>query len=67
MSGLDNAGILQAMIAIGLALLLAFPLGAYVARVMESGPAPLDRLLGPLERAMLAATGRATRQYGWRG
>ncbi len=67
MSGLDNAGILQATIAIGLALLLAFPLGAYVARVMESGPAPLDRLLGPLERAMLAATGRATRQYGWRG
>src|SRR5690242_1570938 len=47
MSGND---ILQLVLYFGVLLLLAKPLGVYMARVYEGKPSGLDRVLGPVER-----------------
>jgi K+-transporting ATPase ATPase A chain len=43
-------GILQLMLYFAVLLLLAKPLGVYMARVYEGQPSGLDRVLGPVER-----------------
>jgi K+-transporting ATPase ATPase A chain len=46
---------------------LAPPLGAYMARVLEGKPTWLSRALGPLERALYAVSGvDPGRETGWR-
>ena len=44
-----------------LALLLGWPLGYYMARVLRGGKAPLDALFLPVERALYAALGPTAR------
>jgi potassium-transporting ATPase potassium-binding subunit len=47
-------------------LLLAPPLGAYMARVYEGAPVALDRVLGPLERLLYRTSGvRPAQEMGW--
>ncbi len=43
-------GILQIILYFGVLLLLAGPLGVYMARVYEGQPCGLDRVIGPVER-----------------
>ncbi|NTU43321.1 MAG: potassium-transporting ATPase subunit KdpA, partial [Nitrospirales bacterium] len=49
--------ILQIVLFFGVLLLLAKPLGAYMARVYEEKPCGLDRLLGPVERLIYRLSG----------
>ncbi len=69
-----TAGILQAIAVMAVVLGLAWPLGAYIAAAMDDERSPderpLGRLLGPLERVMLAACGPAAERghcQTWRG
>ena len=58
---------LQIALLFGLLLLLAKPLGWYMARVYEGRPCGLDRLLGPLERLVYRACGvRAEEEMDWK-
>ncbi len=50
-------GWLQLAVYMAALLLLAKPLGEYMARVFENRPCGLDRLLGPLERLIYRASG----------
>ncbi|EWY42438.1 ATPase [Skermanella stibiiresistens SB22] len=54
---MDSAGLLQ--IALYLVILTALTpvLGGYMARVFGAGPAPLDRVLGPVERGLYRLCG----------
>ena len=62
-----SAGLLQNALYIVVLLLLARPLGAYMARVYEGRPSGLDRVLGPLERLIYRLGGiRADREMGWK-
>ncbi len=45
---------LEIAIILGLAVLLAWPLGHYLAHVLRGTPGPLDPLLGPIERGIYA-------------
>lgn len=49
---MTTAGILQILLFIGLVLLLVKPLGLYMARVFNGEQVFLDRVAGPLERAL---------------
>ena len=56
------------LLVFALAIALGWPLGLYLARVMRGAPSPLDRVFGPLERAIYRALGTdATRGMSWRG
>ncbi|MES3036041.1 MAG: potassium-transporting ATPase subunit KdpA [Gemmatimonadota bacterium] len=57
---------IQLSLVFGLVLLLAYPLGSYMARVYTGAPTVLGRLLGPVERlAFRALRVEATREDGW--
>jgi len=58
---------LQLSLFLGILLLLARPLGAYMASVLERRRNPLERLLGPVERLLYRACGIAPGVgMGWR-
>jgi len=59
--------IVQIMIFFAALLLLAKPLGVYMARVYEGQPSGLDRLLGPVERLFYRICGiNADEEMGWK-
>jgi K+-transporting ATPase ATPase A chain len=61
------SGIDQIVIYLALLLCLAWPLGAYMARVYEGKPLPLERLQRPLERAVYRLGGiRPEEEMSWR-
>ena len=60
-------GIVQLAFYVVVLLVLAKPLGAYMARVFEGRPLALDRALGWLERLIYRAGGiRRTEEMGWK-
>jgi K+-transporting ATPase ATPase A chain len=60
-------GIVQLAFYVVVLLVLAKPLGAYMARVFEGRPLALDRALGWLERLIYRAGGiRPTEEMGWK-
>jgi len=60
-------GIAQLVFYVVVLLLLAKPLGAYMARVYENRPCGLDKALGWLERLIYRASGiRPTEEMGWK-
>jgi len=64
MSGND---ILQIILFFGVLLLLAKPLGVYMARVYEGKPSGLDRVLGPVERLFYRMCGiRPDEEMSWK-
>ncbi|MCC6625062.1 MAG: potassium-transporting ATPase subunit KdpA, partial [Deltaproteobacteria bacterium] len=68
---MTGAAILQVVVYLIVLVLLAWPLGRYVARVYRGDPHPLGRLLGrvlgPLERGAYRALGtRADHEMTWR-
>jgi K+-transporting ATPase ATPase A chain len=61
------SGIDQIVICLALLLCLAWPLGAYMARVYEGKPFALERLLRPLEKAVYRLGGiRPEAEMSWR-
>ncbi|MGA9342771.1 MAG: potassium-transporting ATPase subunit KdpA [Rhodanobacteraceae bacterium] len=59
---------IEILIVFGLAIGLGWPLGHYLARVMRGGPAPFDRVFGPLERAIYRVLGiDGRRGMSWKG
>jgi len=64
---MSSIGWLQIVLYVGLLLLLAKPLGLYMARVYAGRPCGLDRVLGPVERLVYRLLGvRADAETGWR-
>ncbi len=64
---MSSIGWLQIALYVGLLLLLARPLGLYMARVYAGKPCGLDRVLGPVERITYRLLGvRADAETGWR-
>ena len=60
-------GIIQIVLFLSVVLLLVKPLGWYMARVYESKPCGLDRILGPVERAIYRLCGvNPANEMGWR-
>ena len=60
-------GIFQLTLYVVVLLLLAKPLGAYMARVFENRPCGLDKALGWLERLIYRASGiRPAQEMGWK-
>jgi len=60
-------GLLQIGLFILFLVVLAKPLGAYMARVYEGKPFGLDRVLGPVERLIYRMTGvRADEEMDWK-
>ncbi|MDO9082315.1 MAG: potassium-transporting ATPase subunit KdpA [Humidesulfovibrio sp.] len=60
--------ILTVVVFLGLLLALAWPLGQYMARVLEGRPCGLDRVLGPLERLLYRLCGvRPQEEMDWKG
>ncbi|MGA2093732.1 MAG: potassium-transporting ATPase subunit KdpA [Sedimentisphaerales bacterium] len=61
------AGIIQIILFLWVVLLLVKPLGWYMARVYENKPCGLDRLFGPVERAIYRLCGvNPTNEMGWK-
>jgi K+-transporting ATPase ATPase A chain len=59
--------IVQIIIYFGVLLLLAKPLGVYMARVYEGQPSALDRVLGPVERLFYRICGiKPEEEMGWK-
>jgi K+-transporting ATPase ATPase A chain len=59
--------ILQIVLYFGILLLLAKPLGLYMARVYENQPFVMDRVLGPVERIFYRICGiRSDEEMGWK-
>ena len=59
--------ILQVLVLFIVLLALAKPLGWYMARVYEGKPFVLDRLFGPVERAMYRLSGvRPADEMNWK-
>ena len=57
----------QIALALGVLVLAAIPLGRYMARVYEGQPTFLDRVLGPLERALYRASGvDPEKEHDWK-
>ncbi len=57
----------QILLYFGVLLVLAKPLGAYMARVFEGRPCGLNRVFGPLERGILRLAGvRSDADTNWR-
>ena len=65
---MTTSAVLQIAVYIGLLLLLAKPLGLFMARVYGDAPVPvLGRVTGPLERLIYRMGGvKADREMGWR-
>jgi len=64
MTGNDIA---QIIVYFGVLLLLAKPLGIYMARVYEGLPSGLDRMLGPVERLFYRLCGiKSEEEMGWK-
>jgi K+-transporting ATPase ATPase A chain len=60
-------GVFQLVLYVVVLLLLAKPLGAYMARVYQGQPIGLDRVLGCLERLIYRAAGiRPDAEQGWK-
>src|SRR5262245_66399335 len=60
-------GLLQLACTLVALLALAWPLGLYMARVFDGPATPLDRVLGPLERAIYRLGGvRPDDSMGWK-
>ena len=60
-------GLLQLALYVVVLIALAIPLGAWMARVFDGPPTPLDRVLGPLERAIYRLCGvRPDESMGWK-
>ncbi len=65
---MNAQGWAEIAITVGLIVALAFPLGAYLARVWQGGTTWLDPLLKPVERLVYAACGiKADKSQGWVG
>jgi K+-transporting ATPase ATPase A chain len=63
----NGAGVLQILLYLVALLLLAWPLGHYIARVFEGGATLLDPVFGPVERLIYRMGGiDATREHGWK-
>jgi K+-transporting ATPase ATPase A chain len=61
------AGLIQISLYLFLLLLLVKPLGSYMARVLQGESIGLDRLLGPLERALYRLAGvRPEQEMDWK-
>jgi len=59
--------IVQIILYFGVLLLLAKPLGVYMARVYEGQPSGLDRVLGPVERLFYRLCGiKPEEEMGWK-
>lgn len=59
---------IETLLVFALAIGLGWPLGHYLARVMRGGPAPLDLVFAPVERALYRVLGTdPTRGMSWRG
>jgi len=59
--------IVQIVLFFGVLLLLAKPLGVYMARVYEGQPSGLDRVLGPVERLFYRLCGiKPEEEMGWK-
>ena len=59
--------IFQIVLYFGVLLLLAKPLGDYMARVYENQPCGLDRVLGPVERIFYRICGiRSDEEMDWK-
>jgi K+-transporting ATPase ATPase A chain len=59
--------IVQLILYFGVLLLLAKPLGVYMARVYEGRPSGLDRVLGPLERLFYRICGiKPEEEMSWK-
>jgi K+-transporting ATPase ATPase A chain len=62
-----SQGALQIVLYLAVLLALAWPLGAYMARVFEGQRAPLERVLGPVERLIYRLCGiDAAAEHGWK-
>jgi K+-transporting ATPase ATPase A chain len=60
-------GIIQIVLFISVVLLLVKPLGWYMSRVYENKPCGLDRILGPVERAIYWLCGvNPANEMGWK-
>jgi K+-transporting ATPase ATPase A chain len=60
-------GIIQIVLFMSVVLLLVKPLGWYMSRVYENKPCGLDRILGPVERAIYRLCGvNPANEMGWK-
>jgi len=57
-----NAALLQTLLVLGLATVLAYPLAGYLQSVYDGSPFWARRLLGPVETGIFRLAGRATRE-----
>ena len=65
---MNAQGWAEIAITVGLVMALAFPLGAYLARVWQGGTTWLDPVLKPVERLVYAACGiKVDKSQGWVG
>jgi len=63
---MNGSGWAEILITIGVSVALAWPLGAYLARVWQGERTWLDPIFKPVERLLYAACGvRADRSQGW--
>src|SRR5262249_40721105 len=64
---MNGLGWLQIALYLFVLIALAKPLGGFMARVFEGRPCGLDRILGPIERALYRLAGvDAGRETGWK-
>ena len=64
---MTGQGLLQLGLYVAVLLVLAKPLGTYMARVYEGRPIGLDRVLGWLERLIYRVGGvRPDQEMGWK-
>src|ERR1035437_176595 len=56
----------QCLIYLGVLLLLVKPLGSYMAKVYEGTPMWIDKILGPIERAIYRLSGVRREEMGWK-
>ena len=56
----------QCFIYLGVLLLLVKPLGLYMAKVYEGTPMWIDKILGPIERAIYRLSGVRRDEMGWK-
>ena len=65
---MNAQGWAEIALTVGLVVALAFPLGAYLARVWQGGTTWLDPVLKPVERLVYAACGiKVDKSQGWVG
>ncbi len=67
MSAFTAVGAFEIVLTLGVALVLAFPLGRYMAKVYQGRPTALDALFLPIERGIYALLGiNPRRSMGWK-